>query len=285
VRDGARSGETIETGRESVSMSKGNETKVFPPFILRPSSSLFLSLSLSRRIPFLFLVSFWVSLIACFEYDFGRRYFYIIRLRQNYKKKKTRQSKSQNNLFFPLGFDWWIFIFNFIFFCLGGEIFQWVSTFFFSPENCGFPSGLCFSSFSKVSDSQPHTLKYFFCYFHLLPFVALFFILLFYFVLTLFLLPFWLWMSQLCVSLCDWKESNNPHATHNGKKNFPPSFFPPHSSWRPCWLIRFCFFFTSSPFGNEKNKYSRKMERSIGRWIARTDKRDLSALKLWSQLK
>ena len=75
-------------------------------------------------------------------------------------KKKTMQSKSQNNFFFPLGFDWWIF--NFIsFFCLGGEIFQWVSTFFFSPENCGFPSGLCFSSFSKVSDSQPHTLKYF----------------------------------------------------------------------------------------------------------------------------
>ena len=282
MRDGARSGETIETGRESVSMSKGNETKVFPPFILRPSSSLFLSLSLSRRIPFLFLVSFWVSLIACFEYDFGRRYFYIIRLRQNYKKK-TMQSKSQNNFFFPLGFDWWIF--NFIsFFCLGGEIFQWVSTFFFHPKIAvSHPACVFLLSPRFLTVNRIHWNI--FCYLYLLLFVALFFILLFYFVLTPFLLPFWLWMSQLCVSLCDWNESNNPHATHNGKKNFPPFFF---RSIRRDGLVDssvFFFFFTSSPFGNEKNKYSRKMERSIVRWTARTDKGELSAPKLWSQLK
>jgi hypothetical protein len=62
------------------------------------------------------------------------------------QKKTTRQSKSQNNLFFPLGFDWWIFIFI-SFFLFGWRDFSMSIDIFFFTRKLRFPIRLVFFFF------------------------------------------------------------------------------------------------------------------------------------------
>ena len=158
---------------------------------------LHLSFSLSCRIPFLFLVSFFEFLSSPVLNTILGDDIFILSDYAKITTKKDEAIKITKQLF--LFFRLWLvnFYFYLIFFLFGWRDFSMsIDTFFvFFTRKLRFPIRLVFfSSFSKVSDSQPHTLKYFFLVIFI-SFLSLlfFFILLFYFVLTLFLLPFWLW--------------------------------------------------------------------------------------------